>query len=216
MEQAGYEISDTIQNKKALSYGMVVVKSDGRYGVLNLQKQRIIGNKYNSMEFVEYAKQFIVSNTNNEYGMINPEGTTIIDPKYDGIEILNYEPLLYKVEKLGNCGIMKSDGTIIDKVRFSSIGYPADLNNGIEYTLIVPKLNENIPESIVVCQNDKYGLLVIETGEELLPCSFNGIFLYIDKEDLTQDYIVMKTDKTMDILSDYIQSLNSLTVKVNN
>lgn len=208
----GITISSTNNNIKALSYGYVVISKDNKYGVINLKGEELIGNKYSEITFIEYTKQFIVSNTDKQYGIITSDGSAKVNLQYDDIEILNYNPLLYKVKKSQNFGILKSDGTIIKDITFDSIGYPENKEKGIEYTLIIPNINENIPESIVVCSNGKYGLLNIESGEMFVNCTLNGIYSASNNGVI---YYIVETAERKFYLEDYIANLNRVTVKLN-
>ena len=214
LDKLGYTVSEEPENITAIAYGYVIVKYNNKFGVIDLEKKEIIGCKYNDMTFVEYTGNFIVSNNNDKYGIINIQGNTEIELQYDSISVLNFDPLLYQVEKLKKYGIMREDGSIINQIQYSSLGYPEDTQNNIDYTLIIPELNENIPESIVVKIDNSYGLIELETGKEIIPCELNGIFLVID-QDLTKYYVVRLKDGTLDTLENYIKSMNFITVNVN-
>lgn len=209
--EIGVTISNTPENMKALAYGYVVISNDNKYGVINLNGEELVGNKYTSIIFSEYTGDFIASNTSNQFGIISKNGLAKINLQYDSLEILNYNPLLYKVKKQEKYGVMKENGTIIKEIAYDSIGYPRNKEREINYTLIIPNLNENIPESIVVCSNGKYGLLDLETGKEILRCNLDGI--YSATEDETVYYIV-ENQKTKVFLETYIDNLNRVTVNL--
>ena len=78
--------------------------------------------------------------------------------------------MLYKVKNKNKYGVMKKDGTIIGEIIYDDIGYKANSQNKILYTLIVPKMDNLANDSIVIKNNGKYGLMDIDTGDELLPC----------------------------------------------
>ena len=204
-------ISDNVENIKALSYNYRIINKDGKYGVTNLNGEEIIGNKYNNITFCEYTGDFIVSNTNDKFGIITKDSTTKVNLQYDSIEILNYNPLLYKVEKLDKYGIMTEEGKIINEIEYDSIGYPENKEREINYTLIVPELNENIPESIVVCKDGKYGLIELETGETIIDTNLKGIYSATDDE---QVYYIVETETQKAFLENYVDSLNKITVNV--
>lgn len=209
--EIGVTISNTPENMKALAYGYVVISKDSKYGVINLNGEELVGNKYNSITFLEYTGDFIASNTSNQFGIISKDGLAKINLQYDSLEIINYNPLLYKVKKLEKYGVMKENGTIINEIAYDSLGYPKNKAREINYTLIIPNLNENIPKSIVVCSKGKYGLLDLETGKEILRCSLDGI--YSATEDETVYYIV-ENQKTKTFLETYIDNLNRVTVNL--
>ena len=214
-EALGFEFPELTDNDNAISYGLVVVKNNDKYGVVSLSGEEIIGHKYNSMTFSEITSSFIVSNSNNKFGSIDTEGKTKIELQYDELEVINHDPLLYKVKSVDKYGILREDGSLINEINYTSIGYPEDLANNIAYTLIIPKQNENIPDSIVVSKDDKYGLIELETGKEIVPCSLTGLFLYIDVEKDVKEYVVKFEDESINTLSNYINILNQITVNVN-
>ena len=215
-DELGYTVSETPENKKAISYGYVIIQNNEKYGVINLGLEELIGNKYNSINFVEYTGQFIVSNNNDKYGVININGSTEIALQYDSIEILNYNPLLYQVERLEEYGIMRQNGEIINEIKYTSLGYPEDKANNIYYTLIIPELNENIPQSIVVCKDGKYGLVNLENGKEVIPCNLKGIFKLIDIDRGLEYYVVQYENGNVTTLENYVNSINQITANINN
>lgn len=205
------KISDSAENKKALAYGYVIVNKDNKYGVVNLNGEELIGNKYSSITFTEYTMQFIVSNTNNQFGIISKEGLAEVNLQYDSLEILNYNPLLYKVKKSQKYGVINENGSVINDIIYDSIGYPSNKEREINYTLVIPNINENIPESIVVCSNGKYGLVNLENGKIFLECTLNGIYS-ATSEGIT--YYIIETSEYKVFLEDYINNLNRVTVNL--
>lgn len=203
-------ISNEPENLKAMSYGYVVINRDDKYGVISLNTgDEIIGNKYSSMIFCEYTNNFIVSNITNNFGVITKSGIAQVDLQYDSFEVLNYNPLLYKVERLGKFGVIKEDGTVLNKIGYNLIGYPENKSEEIKYSLIVPNLNENIPISIIVCKDSKYGLIELDTGKEIIPCILEGIY---NKED--GNYYAQVQNKNEYSLEVFVENLNRLTTSV--
>lgn len=209
-----YIVNDSKDNLRAMAYGYVIISNNGKYGVINLSKNEVIGNKYNTMKFIEFTKGFIVSNNDNKYGIINNSGKTEIELQYDNIEVLNYEPLLYKVKKIDSYGVMRQDGSLINKIAFEDIGYPKDESNNIYFTLIIPE-SENIPASIVVKKDRKYGLINLQTGEEFLPCTLEGIFLVVDKNTNDKYYVAEIEKGQVKTIQQYIDDINKITVNIN-
>ena len=209
-----YNMSELSANDKAISYGYLILEK-GKQGIFDLSGEEIIGSKYNSIEFIEYNQKFIVSNNNNKYGVIDIEGKTNIELQYDSLEVINYDPLLYKVQNMNKYGVLKEDGTLINEISYTSIGYEENLAKNIYYTLIVPKLNENIPQSIVVSKDNKYGLIEIATGKEIVPCTLKGIFLAVDVERDLKEYVVEYEDERVNTLVKYVEALNQITARIN-
>lgn len=204
-------ISNTPENLKALSYGYIIINKDDKYGVIDLTGEELIGNKYNDIVFSEYTGDFIVSDINNKYGIITNSGLAKVNLQYDSIEIINYKPLLYKIERLEKFGIMMEEGNILNEIIYDSIGYPENRAKEINYTLKIPNLNENIPESIIVGANNKYGLIDLETGEQVIDCTLDGIYSATEKETL---YYIVEVDNKKMFLENYINNLNRITVNV--
>lgn len=170
LKDNGYTIAQDLNNQKAIIYGMLVVKKNDKWGVIDKNSNEIIGNKYSTIYFDEYNMNFIVSDSNGRYGILSNNGEIICALKYDGLEILNYENMLYKVKYNGKYGIMSADTKLLTNIIYDDIGYPEDSNKKIKYTLIIPELIENTGEMMVVKQNNKYGLIDISTGEEVIGC----------------------------------------------
>ena len=135
LKEKGYSVTTDLNNQKALTYGMLVVSKNGKWGVLDKNYNEVLGNKYSAIYFDEYNMNFIVSDENGRYG------------------------------------VMKGDGALLTNIVYDDIGYPADVNKKIEYTLIIPAINEGVGETIVVKQNNKYGLVYLSSGEEFIPCT---------------------------------------------
>lgn len=208
-----YTVNEEKENLRALSYGYVIVTKDEKVGVINLQGQEIIGNKYNSIKFEEYTQNFIVSNVQKKFGIITKESETIINMQYEEIEVLNYNPLLYKVKKINEYGVLNAKGEVLNEIKYDSIGYPKNNEKGINYTLIVPEIAGYLSKAIVVCEKGKYGLIDLENGTEIIAPSLNAIYSVTYEGE---DYIVVERDNVnKDFLEDYVKSLNSLTGNVN-
>lgn len=201
-------ISDTPENLRALAYGYVVINDNGKYGVISLDGNEIIGNKYSSISFCEYKENFIASDAQNKFGVITKSGLAEIDLQYDSLEVINYNPLLYKVKRLEKYGVVRENGNIIGEIKYEAIGYPENKAAEINYTLLIPKINENIPQSIVVCSNKKYGLIELETGREIVACIVEGI--YSKAENKNVFYAQIQKDKVYS-LETFVENLNRLT-----
>lgn len=169
-KETDYTITKDLNNQKAIIYGMLVIEKNGKWGVIDINYNEIIGNKYSTIYFDEYNMNFIVSDSNGRYGILSNNGEIVCALKYDGLEILNYENMLYKVKYNGKYGIMSEDRGLLTNIVYDDIGYPEDSNKKIKYTLIIPELIENVGEMMVVKQNNKYGLIDINTGEEVIGC----------------------------------------------
>ena len=213
LQDKKYSVATDQNNQKALAYGWIVVSKDGVWSVLNTNLEEIIGAKFASIYFDEVNLNYIVSNSDGKYGIIDNTGVIEQSLKYDGLEPLNYENMLYKVRSNNQYGIMKSNGTMLTQIIYDDIGYPADPQNNILYTLIIPELENETEKTIVVKQNEKYGLIYLETGETFLPCDHLDK-LYSVNELGEVEYKVEVQEQTLDLLQ-YLELRNLITVDLN-
>lgn len=213
LQEMGYNVAKDQNNQKALAYGWIVVSKDGVWSVLNTSFEEIIGAKFASIYFDEVNLNYIVSNSDGKYGIIDNTGVIEQSLKYDGLEPLNYENMLYKVKNNNQYGIMKSNGTMLTQIIYDEIGYPAENQNNILYTLIIPELENETEKTIVVKQNEKYGLIYLETGETFLPCDHLDK-LYSINELGEVKYKVEVQEQTLDLLQ-YLELRNLITVDLN-
>ena len=213
MKETNYILTSDNNNLKALAYGMLVVSRDNLLGVLNQNHQEIIGNKYRTMEFNEYNMTYIVSNERNQYGIITTDGNIQIALRYDSLRVINYEPLLYEVSQNKKYGIMKEDGQMLTELEYDRIGYPADLQNKINYTLIIPDLDGRTGSTIVVCKDGKYGLVYLTNGKAFLECDTADRIYAI--ENLGEiEYRIQIEDRVF-LLEEYIEYARTQTMIVN-
>lgn len=212
LKQSGYTITSDERNKKAMAYGMLPVKRDNLWGVLNTNRQEIIGNKYSTMLFDEYNMNYIVSNERNQYGIITPDGNVKVALKYDSLELINHEPVLYKVSQNKKYGIMQKDGTLLTDLEYDKIGYSAEPQNKINQTLIIPDFDGKTGKTIVVYKNNKYGLIYLTNGKTFVECNiFDKIY---EVEELGEKkYRAVIKDKTY-ALEEYLEYLKTQTMVV--
>lgn len=214
LKDSGYSVSTEQNNQKALAYDWIIVTNKNNIcSVLNTNFDEIIGEKYLSIYFDEYNSNFIVSNTSGQHGILATNGTILISLKFDDLEILNYENMLYKVSNNGKYGIMKKDGTMLTKdIIYDEIGYNAEPDKKIVYTLIVPDLDGK-GQTIVVKQSGKYGLIYLKDGETYLPCDHLDK-LYAVNELGTIEFRVEVEKQTIK-LSDYMEARKTHVVNMN-
>ena len=176
----------SIENKNAIAYGMLVFYLDSKYGVANVYKtdEVLIGNKYNTLQFDEYTKSFIVSNANDKYGVIDEKGTGIIDTKYEDISIICYNPLLYTVKDDNKYGVIDKQGNTIIDIKYDEIGYTGNSRSNLNSVTII-KNSVNNKNVVVVREGDKYGLVSLSNQEVIIDCILDAVYsTYNDEGDL--------------------------------
>lgn len=201
--------SDSFNNEKALSYGMIVVSNNnGKLGVINFDYQTIIGNKYTTMEFDEFSKNFIVSDE-NRYGVISKEGRVLVELKYEDIEIINYSPLLYKVKQDNKYGMLNENGNVIINTEYDGLGSNNYRNN---LDLIIQDIDNNKQDGIIVNKNGKYGIMNIKTGETILDCTLDRIYYKASENDKITYYVQVQNSEIT--LEEYIKYANTTIVNL--
>ena len=158
-------------NKKAILYGLVVVKNDNdKYGVSDLYKNEIIGKKYKYIKFIESSQEFIVLTDEQKVGIISKDGTTRIAPQYDEIKQIDKDDELYLVSINKKYGVInRNDKKIIypeyDKIGIDSDSFKAD-NIKSPYILY-----ENC---VPVQKGDKWGILD-KKGDTIVEPQFDSL-----------------------------------------
>lgn len=213
LNESEFQVTTELNNRKALAKGWIIVNKNGMYGVLNSELQEIISLKYTSIYFDEYNENYIVSNANGQYGIITTMGTIEQQLKFDGIEILNYSNMLYSVKYNGKYGIMKENGEMLTEIVYEEIGYQAEPQNKILYTLIIPDINGRMGVTIVVKQNGKYGLVSLTTGQIILPCDHLDKIYSVNELGEVQ-YKIEAEKQTLSLL-EYIKWRETQIVELN-
>lgn len=206
--KSGYTIDGSSNNKKTMAYNMVVVSKNGKMGVVDWNTKPIISNKYTSMEFNEFAQNFIVSD-DNKYGVISKNGNVTIELKYDDINVISYSPLLYEVKLNNKTGVINQNGQMIVNMEYDRIGFKANSKN-IESTLIIKELDGQ--DGIVVCKSGKYGIVSLKTGQIIIDCNVDKIYSKTNNREKTYYIELQKTEIE---LERYIEYINTTTVVTN-
>ncbi len=170
----GYDnLSKDFNNQKALIYGMVVAskQTTGKFGVINTTTNReIISPRYNEIQFIESAEEFIITNSSGKVGIAHSTGETKIEVQYDEIKVLDSSLGYYLVKSNDKYGVINADGDLVIHIEYDKIGvstqdFPSD-NIENQYVLggkLIP-----------VCLNGKWGLFDIE-GKRVSEAEYDQI-----------------------------------------
>lgn len=151
---ANYEyakISEDFNNQKALVYGLIVgSREDGKFGVKTVDGIEVISPRYDKIEYVESAGEFIITNSSKKVGIVYNTGKTKINVSYDQIKVLDSSLGLYLVKSNNKYGIINSEENFIIHIEYDQIGIDATKfatdnlkNQYILYDNIIPvKVNE--------------------------------------------------------------------------
>lgn len=209
LEQNSIKVSDSsFNNQKAILYGMIIARdSSNKYGLLDNKYNKIIGFIYDTMDFDEVTQNFIVSN-NKKYGVINKEGKIVIKLNYSEMEIINNTPLYYRVKSNNKYGVIDEDGNTIVNKEYDKIGINSKNSNSD--IIIIKNIGDNNLTGIVVCKDDKYGIVNIKNKKEILECTLDEIY-YKESESGKQEYYI-KIDDIEETLNNYLINLNTTVV----
>lgn len=205
-------ISDEFNNEKAVCYNMLVVSNENeKWGVVDTNFSTIIGNKYSSIEFIESAGVFIVSD-NGKYGVISKETDKrpVLDLNYEEVNIINNDPLFYQVKLAGKYGIINAKGEPIINNLYDSMGY--DTKTTTEQSVLVIKdFGKDKVNALVVCKDGKYGLVNLNNGATIIDCVVDKI--YSKNENRENKYYIQLQEKEIP-LDQYVTNINTTTVNV--
>ena len=208
--------SEEFDNYKAIAYNMIVVaNSSDEWGVVDTDFSTVIGNKYDSMLFVEQANTFIVSD-NGKFGVIScePNKAPIIDLSYEQINVISYNPLCYEVKSKGKSLIANAEGKAVISDKFDSVG--CLLSDSTEEAAITIDNLENINSTaLVVCKGGKYGLIDLNKGNVIINCTLNKI--YGKNENGEKKYYVQYGENEQQqerSLNQYINEMNTINVNI--
>ena len=206
----GYaSINTEKNNSRTLAYNLLLVNKNNRYGITDNNFIEKVGIKYDTIEFNEQAIEFIVS-SGNKYGIIDENGNIKINLIYDEISIINYSPLVYKVKSDNKYGIINATGELISNIIYEQIGYKPDTTSTTEYeTVVIPQLNDEINQSIVVKDANGYGLIDAKTGEPIIDNSLEKIYSIL--EDGQTVYEAIFKGQKVDLIQ-YIKAVNTIVV----
>lgn len=212
LKEKNYTISDESENKNSIVYNLLVVKDDKeKYGIMDLDLNTKIINQYTSLKFDEFSRRFIVSNDAGKYGVINESNATIIDFKYDSIEQINNSPLLYLVKQNKKCGILDGDGKIKIDIDYSEIGIKnAETSDRL---LFIENIGNEKATGIIVCKNQKYGILNLKNGKPIVECELDSIY-FKDLSSGKRQYRVRIEDREY-TLEKYLQERSTTVVDMN-
>lgn len=161
---------DNFENQKAILYNlMVVINTNGQYGVYDLSGNTIIGEKYDAIRFIESSQEFIVQTSDSKMGIIDSNGITKIEPSYDSIKPIDKDLGLYLASNDNKYGVINGNGRTIIYLEYEQIGVDANQFNNDDIKNPYLLYNKCIP----VLRGNKWGMFDIN-GNTVLPIQYDG------------------------------------------
>ena len=176
-------------NRKALRYGMIVIKNEEEhFGVCNTEGTEIIGTKYTGLTFKEDSQEFTVTTDEGTMGILSADGTTKIEPNYSEIKQISKELNYYLVCNNEKYGVINHNGNIVIHLEYDDIGIDENRfnSNGLDSPYIF------FDNCIPVQQAGKWGMFNIK-GEVLLPVEYDemGCLLGTQTSEIGNNVIVI-------------------------
>lgn len=209
-------ISDEFNNEKAVCYNMLVVSNENeKWGVVDTNFSSIITNKYSSIEFIESAGVFIVSD-NGKYGVISkePNKKPILDLNYEEVNIINNSPLFYQVKLAGKYGIINEEGKPVINNIYESMGYNTEATTE-QSVLVIKDFGKDKANALVVCNGGKYGLVNLDNGSTIINCILDKI--YAKNENGEKKYYIQFQEQEQQQemeLNEYIERINTTNINI--
>lgn len=164
------DYSTEFSDKKAIFEGMIVVRQNGQYGVVNASKgEALLETKYDSVSYLPNTKDFLVK-SNGKYGVVTKNGSVKIKVGYDAIKIMDNENGLYLIKENNLYGVVNTKGNVIIEPEYQQIGVDALTfsQNGIESQYVI--LNELIP----IKNNNLWGFFN-KKGEQITDFKYTSL-----------------------------------------
>lgn len=159
-----YENIEPIQliniiTESAYETNVLKYQKDGKYGLINLEGEKIADPKYDEISSLGYKDGEVLIKENNKYGILNTiTGTTIIKTIYDSIESDQYynETNGYKRSGYIVCNVT-SDG-----YRYGYYDYEGEMVLEAEYNQItrLTQVGDKTDIYLIIAKNGQYGVYI--------------------------------------------------------
>ena len=211
--KAIYEELDSLPYKE----GELLVKQDGKYGVINIRGNKLVDIAYDQILVDGYYTDenkykysgYIVSDTTEEgyrFGYVDYQGKEILKPEFNEleriVEIEDNENVYLIAAKNGQYGVIKNTENIINN-EYQSIMY--DSKNQV----------------FIIEKSKKYGIAKLD-GQIIVPVEYNqiditGIYLYAQNDQGTTVYNGNGTEANIDADIAILDTANErYRIRINN
>ena len=198
-------------NQKALLYNMIVVSSENKFGVRDLDGSEIIGKKYASIKFIESSKEFIVTTEDKKMGILASDGTTKIQPTYDEIKQIDKDLKLYLVSNNNKYGVINQNGNVVVYQEYDNIGVDVTqfTSNNIKNQYLL------FDNCIPVLRDKKWGI-IDKTGKIILPIEYNemGCIAGTETEKVNNNLLIIPEYEAIVVAKDKKYGIVDSTGKV--
>ncbi len=224
---SGYDLISPVYNYdsgKTMFFedNVLLVKKDGKCGLVNYSGDKILGTDYDSIEALLGVENSFVVKKDGKLGLVDNQGKTIIDTKYKQIKAIgdNYQNGYIVKDEDDNYGVIDFTGAQVLENKYEDI---ANVHGNGMYVVkeddkleLVNKSGDVIfdnfdsiksidNENVIVSVDGKYGVKNIE-GEEIISTEYQDLTYafsnyYIAKKD--DKYGIIDTDEDEKLDFDY-------------
>lgn len=166
----GYNsIHEDFENKKTILDGMLVVKKDEKYGVIDTNGNSILDTKYDDIDYLRHTGDFLV-NSNGKVGIISKNKQTKVSVAYDDIELMDSTSNLYKIKQNNKFGVIDINGNIKIYPEYDAIG----VNIGsYQYNNI--KNGYVLLDTLIPVQKDKLWGMFDKSGNKVVDFKYDDL-----------------------------------------
>ena len=200
----GYEaIDEDFNNQKTVLEDLLVVKKDNKYAVITVEGEKILEDKYEKIQYLQYSSDFLVT-SNNKVGIISKARETKVGIIYDEIKLMDYSSKLYLVKKDNKYGVIDNVGNIKIYPEYDQIGIDSTnfKENGIKNSYI-------LLDTLIPLKKDKLWGLANINGKLVVDFKYTELG-YLEASSTTgsnlllipdYDVIVVKKDEKYTVIT---------------
>ncbi len=193
------------------------VTTDKKVGILSSEGAQKIEPSYDEIKILDNDSRLYYVKNNKLAGVLDKNGNRVVYLEYEKIGVtsssfpsndIKNSMLLFEncipVMKNNKWGVFDKEGNLIIDTVYDGLGYIGSTkkDNAVNNLLIIPSI-----EGIVVCQNEKYGI-INSRGKFVAPVSFDRIYsvtnlgsdkVYLEYGDQTielEDYLKLNGQST--------------------
>ena len=131
------------------------------------------------------------------------------------IEIQNLDKVFDSNKALDNINLTLEKGKIIANTEYDKLGCVGDKTKEYNGVLIIKDVYEN-KDGIVVCKDNKYGIINLETGREITPIVNEVTRIYSKTDNTGKEEYYVEFDGKEASLSSYVDYVNTISINVQN
>ena len=176
---------------------LLKVQKDGKFGLINLDGNQVLGCEYDSITPLKGISNSIVIKKDNQVGLVDSNGKTVIPVGYTDITALtkDYTNGYIVKNQESKFGVVKSDGRATLECKYNEIKNIADTNKYIVKedstwkvvaedgtTYLEGKVDnavDMVNGNIILNNNGKYGVINIE-GTQIVPAEYEELAMLFD------------------------------------